>query len=304
MSLIARNRLILSSNSKTIVNVLFRASANSFKNAPKVIAILYNERNRHSFISSVQQKPPSSKYYPLNSTESMEEMIVSTLKNKTDMTDEEWEEFKADLIDKELAVSEENFSSIVMNALLTLNTLELSRSFLKYVEKGNIKPNFLTYLKYISICSKNHKLVTQDHILKIISKVKDQIDSSPVLDNKRAEYIIQGLCATDQWRESFKYLPKVVSGKPSREMCNALAVAAIRNNDHILAWEILTKWINPYDTVSDSVIGAFIEVALEIQKISNRESDLLIVKLFSYMQQRDIIISIDVAKLIEQYFKR
>lgn len=300
MCTIIRSKLFFSINSKVLVKVLFGPLTNKFVTTSK----LYNiKRFKHSYITGVQFTPPGSRYVPPDSSETTEEFILSSLKHKTAMSYEEWEDFKSELMDHEQHVSEENFSSIVMNTLLCLNMLELSHNFLKYVEESNVKPNFLTYLKYISLCSNNLKIIKQDHILKIIDKVRDEVDSFPILDNRSAEYMIQGLCATNRWRESLKYLDKLISKKPTSNICTFLACAAIRNEDMILAWEILHKWIGTYDTVDDKIIHAFLEVALKVQNINGFESDRLIEKVFQYMQVRDIIISIDVAKLIEQYFK-
>lgn len=296
--------VILSVRSKKLLNLLLLPSANNFHHVPKTLNFFEIVRFKHSTVPGIQYTPPGSRYAPPDPVESAEMSILSALKNKTSMADEDWEDFKSKLFEQESFISEENFSSIVMNTLLSSNQLDLSHSFLKYSEKCNVKPNFLTYLKYISLCSKNHKAVNQEHILKMIDKVKKEIDASPVLDNKRAEYIVQGLCATDRWRESFQYFDKLVSGKPSRGMCGSIACAAIRNNDETLAWEILTNWINKYDTVDHAVIQEFVEFALKIQTTSHYESDKFLEKLFHYMQERDIVVNMDITKLIEQYFKR
>lgn len=296
--------VILSAHSKKLSNLLFLSSANNFHQVSKSSNFFKTVRFKHSTVPGIQYTPPGSRYVPPDPVESAEMSILSALKNKTFMTDEDWEDFKSKLFEQENFISEENFSSIVMNTLLSSNQLDFSHTFLKYAEKCNVKPNFLTYLKYISLCSKNRKAVNQEHILKIIDKVKKEIDASPVLDNKRAEYIVQGLCATDRWRESFQYFDKLLSGKPTRVMCASVACAALRNNDETLAWEILTKWINKYDIVDDAVIQEFVEFALEIQAKSCYESDKFLEKLFHYMQERDVIVNMDVAKLIEVYFKR
>lgn len=296
--------VILSVRSKKLLNLLLLPSANNFHHVPKSLNFFQTVRFKHSTVPGIQYSPPGTKYAPPDPVEYAEMSILSALKNKTFMTDEDWEDFKAKLFEEEHFISEENFSSIVMNALLSSNQLDLGRTFMSYAEKCNVKPNFLTYLKYISLCSKNRKAVDQEHILKMIDKVIKEIDASPVLDNKRADYIVQGLCATDRWRESFQYLDKLPTGKPSRSMCSSVACAAIRNDDEALAWEVLTKWMNKYDTVDNAVIQEFVESALKIQATSCYESDNLLGKLFHFMQERDVIVNMDVAKLIELYFKR
>lgn len=297
---------ILSVRSKRLLNLLLLSSpsVNNFHHVSKCSIYFQTIRFKHSTVPRIQYTPPGSKYVPPDPVESAEMSIISALKDKTFMTDDDWEDFKSKLFEQENFISEENFSSIVMNSLLSSNQLDLSHTFLKYAEKCNVKPNFLTYLKYISLCSKNRKAVNQELILKMIDKVKKEIDASPVLDNKRAEYIVQGLCATDRWRESFQYFDKLLSGKPSRAMCTSVACAALRNNDETLAWEILTKWINKYDAVDDAVIQEFVEFALEMQATNCYESDKFLEKVFHYMQERDIVVNMDVAKLIEAYFKR
>ena len=299
-----RSKIILSVRSKKLLNFMLLSSTNTFHNVPESSTFFQTARLKHKTVPGMQQSVPGSRYVPPEPIEMAETSILSALKNKTFMSEEDWEEFKSNLFETEPFISEENFSSIVMNALLISNQLNLSHSLMEYVEKCNVKPNFLTYLKYISLCSKNHKLVKQEHILKMIDKVIKEINASPVLDNKRAEYIIQGLCATDKWKDSLQYLNKLVTCKPSPGMCTSLACAAIRNNDENLAWEILTKWINMYETVDDAVIQEFLESALKIQKVNCYESDAYIEKVFNYMQARDVIINMDTAKLIELYFKR
>lgn len=297
-----RRRLVCLIQSKKLC-LLYPAGEGSFDFLKKHPEIKYIVRSKQTF-KPVHMKdgPRPSRYHPGSIIENVEDKINCALGNYNFMTNDEWENFKTDIMLEIELITEENFTSIIMNCLLSLNKLELAHSFFKYLDNSNIKPNFLTYLKYAALCGRNHRKVNESIILKTLDKVRLFIDNSPVLDMKSGEYIVQGLCGTHRWKESFEYLKKLQC-KPCLEIYNSIACAAIRNGDEALAWEILTNWIKD-DAPNDRIIEEFLLFALQLQKDNPRNAEKFILRLFQHMEVRDKIIHQDIVELIKEYFNR
>lgn len=301
-------RNIIYSVCKSRNSSLFKVGRKSFDILPRNVLISFpsvcNARFKVTFKPISQREGPQpSRYHPGTAIDTTEEDIESILSEKTSMNNEDWENFKKDLMLDVNIINDENFCTVVMGCLLTMDNLDLAHSFIKYLEDGFLKPSFLTYFKYISLCSRHHRLVGPEHILNVLNKVKHIVDKSPVLDMKTAEYTIQGLCATDRWRESFDYLNKLTH-KPSLTIRNALACAAIRNGDETLTWEILMHLMKAGETPSEKVFEEFLLVALEMVEKNSCQSSIFLHKVFQYMEARDVIVGEKVVKMIANYFER
>ncbi|XP_054712677.1 mitochondrial ribonuclease P catalytic subunit-like [Uloborus diversus] len=244
-----------------------------------------------------------SKYHPAPMNERVEERLKNMLLHKEILNDAEWSDIKNDIMTCYEMISECNFSTLVMSSLLHLNKIDLAHNFIQYLNRAHVSINFLTYMKYMSLCSKNVESCGEELILETFKKVKAQVDAAPVLDFKRTEYVVQALCATKYWRDSFEYLKKLPQ-KPTMDTYNALACAAVKNNDENLAWEIITKWIKPDMHPSSEVFKQFMLHALQIQKNDFRRADVFVLKIFNYIQSRGTVIDEDVANVIASYFKR
>ncbi|GFQ74038.1 mitochondrial ribonuclease P protein 3 [Trichonephila clavata] len=189
-----------------------------------------------------------------------------------------------------------------MNSLLSLNRVDEAISFMKYLHEVNIQPNFLCYLKYMALCGKNVDKCGEKIVFQAFEKIKSMIDASPVLDVTRTEHVIQGLYLTTQWQLCFDYLKKFPC-ELTREIKNRLATAAIKNDQEVLAWEIITTWLKNGENPSNEVITEFLLYAQRLQFKDWRISDKFIVKFFQYIQNKGVILDIKVIKFVESYFK-
>ncbi|XP_035219181.1 mitochondrial ribonuclease P catalytic subunit-like isoform X2 [Stegodyphus dumicola] len=254
------------------------------------------------YFPAINEGAFSSRYHPGSIFERAEVKIREMLSSKNPSTIEEWEETKGDLMIDINIITESNFSSIVMNSILSLNKLDMADSFMKYLKAVKMTPNFVTYLKYMSVCSRHVEHCQEGVIYKTFQMVKPVIDALPVLDQKSAEHLIDGLCATEHWRLSFDYLKKLPE-KPTLHIKNSLACGALRNNDEVFAWEILTKWLRAEESPSDIVFKQSLLYAIKLQKSDPRLANQFIVKLLRYIEEKEVIIKEEVTKLIEVYFK-
>lgn len=206
------------------------------------------------------------------------------------------------LMDEIAILTEVNFSSIVMNSLLTLNKVDEAHAFLAYLHSVNIEVNFLAHLTYMDLCARNVEKCGQEVILRSFKKVKPFMDASSVLDLKRAEHLISGLCATDQWGLSLDYL-KMIPVKPNMVIKNSLVCAAIRNQDEGLAWDVLTRWLRTDEIPSNRVFQELFRYVFNLGLKNKRRSEEFLAKVLEYMQRKGCIVNEDVVKVIKEVFE-
>ncbi|GFV43654.1 mitochondrial ribonuclease P catalytic subunit [Trichonephila clavipes] len=257
---------------------------------------------RNPPLPSFREGTFGSQYIPLSAIEKTEKTLEEIFSEKSIHTASEWNDIKNDLFINFEILSEVNFSSIVMNSLLSLNRVDEAHSFMNYLHDANIQPNFLCYLKYMALCGKNVDQCGEQIVFQTFEKIKSMIDASPVLDVTRTEHVIQGLYLTTQWQLCFDYLKKLPC-ELTREIKNHLATAAIKNDQEVLAWEILTTWLKNEENPSNEVITEFLLYAQRLQFKDWRISDKFIVKFFQYIQKKGIILNMKVIKFVESYFK-
>ncbi|KAF8795888.1 mitochondrial ribonuclease P catalytic subunit-like [Argiope bruennichi] len=288
--------------SKFITNQLTSLLENPLELPPKFMCFTREAQRRNPALPSFNEGSFASRYFPTPIIERTEERIKEIVSQREIRTTEDWNEIKNELfIDFEI-LSEVNFSSIVMNCLLMLDKINEAHSFMKYLKDVNMEPNFLTYLKYMALCGKNVDQCGEEIIFQTFKKVQILIDSSPVLDIKRTEHVIQGFSATSQWRKCFDYLEKIPCD-PNFEIVNCLTATAIKNNDEVLAWELLSKWFKEHGIPKANVLKEFVLYAQRLQSKNWKQADVFITKLFQFMHQRGAIFDMEVAELIEMYFK-
>ncbi|GFS71246.1 mitochondrial ribonuclease P protein 3 [Nephila pilipes] len=288
--------------SKQFINKPVFVLESAFKQSPQILFLTRKAHHRNPSLPNFREGTIGSRYHPPSAIEKIEEKLKEIFSERSIHTTAQWNDLKNKLfIDSEI-LSEVNFSSIVMNSLLSLNKVDEAHSFMKYLYDVNIKPNFLSYLKYMALCGKNVDLCDEEIIFQTFEKVKSMIDTSPVLDITCTEHIIRGLYKTKQWQLCFDYLKKLPC-ELTREIKNHLATAAIRNDDEALAWEILTKWLKSEEDPNNEVIVEFLLYALRLQFKDWRIGDEFIVKFFQYIQKKGVILDIKVIKFVENYFK-
>ncbi|CAL1300353.1 unnamed protein product [Larinioides sclopetarius] len=275
---------------------------NFLEPSPKFMCLTRNAQHRNPAFPSFKEGSFASRYFPTPAIEKAEDRIKEIISQKEIKSNDDWNEIKNELFTYFEILSEVNFSSIVMNCLLALNKINEAHSFMKYLKDFNIEPNFLTYLKYMALCGKNVDQCGEDIIFEIFKKVQNLIDSSPVLDVKRAEHVIQGFSATSQWRKCFNYLKKMPCN-PNYEITNCLAATAIKNNDEDLAWKLLLRWFKEHGIPKAYVLKEFVLYAQRLQSMKWEQADVFVTKLFQFMHQRGAIFDLEVAQLIETYFK-
>ncbi|GIY03197.1 ribonuclease P [Caerostris darwini] len=264
--------------------------------------LTYKQKFKTHSLPSYKEGSFTSRYYQPSAIERTEDRIKEIISQKNIRTTEEWNDFKNELFIAFDILSEVNFSSVVMNNLLALNKVDEAHSFMKYLKEVYMEPNSLTYLQYMALCGNNIEQCGEELILQTFKKVKNYFDSLPVLDLKRTEYIIQGLSATSQWRDCFYYLKKL----PCDWNCgvkNFVAAAAIKNGDKILAWDILSNWLENHETPNNKVLKEHILYAQRLQLQDSKLADDYITKFFQYVHQKGIIVDMEVLGFIEEYFK-
>lgn len=242
-----------------------------------------------------------SRFHPPSQIEAAEDRIKDALSTSTLLTSEEWAEVKTNLMDDIAILTEVNFSSIVMNSLLTLNKVDEARAFLEYLNSANIEVNFLAHLTYMDLCARNVEKCGQEVILRSFKKVKPFMDASPVLDLKRAEHLISGLCATDRWALSLDYL-KMIPIKPNMVIKNSLVLAAIRNRDESLAWDVLTRWLRTDEVPNNRVFQELFQYVLRLGLENKKRSEEFLVKVLEYMRRKGCVVNEDVVKVIKEVF--
>lgn len=289
--------------SKSFVNQLASNLDNSPDPAPKLTSLTRNVQHRNPALPSFKEGTFSSRYFPTPVIEKTEERIKEIIMQKEIQTNDDWNEIKNELFIECEILSEVNFSSIVMNCLFMLDKVNEAHSFMKYLKEVNIQPNFLAYLKYMALCGRNVDQCGEEIIFETFKKVQNLIDSSPVLDLKRAEHVIQGISATTQWRKCFDYLKKVPC-EPNFEITNCLTAAAIRNDDETLTWKLLSKWFRDHSIPKAKLLKELVLYAQRLQSKNWQDADNFISKLFQFMHQRGAVFDMEVANLIEIYFKR
>ncbi|KFM74714.1 Mitochondrial ribonuclease P protein 3, partial [Stegodyphus mimosarum] len=300
MSAVFRGRYNILSKRRQLYNIFAVILENNKEFNFKAVWIKSEFSSKH--FPAINEGSFSSRYHPGSLSERTEEKIKEILSSKNPSTIEEWEETKDDLMIDINLIKESNFSSIVMNCILSLNKLNMADSFMKYLKEVKMTPNFVTYLKYMSICSRHVEHCQEGVICKTFQVVKPVIDTLPVLDHKSAEHLIDGLCATEHWRLSFDYLKKLPA-KPTLHIKNSLACGALRNNDEVFVWEILTKWLKAEESPSNRVFEQALLYAIKLHKNDPRHANQFIVKLLRYIEEKEVIVKEEVAKLIEVYFK-
>lgn len=243
-----------------------------------------------------------SRFHPLSRLEIAEERIKEILLSHQLCNNEDWAEVKTCLMDELPILTETNFSSILMNCLLTLDKVNEAHALMRYLIDANIEVNFLAHLKYMDLCAKNINLVGQEVILRSFFKVKPFMDATPVMDMKTAEHLIVGLCATDKWKLSLDYL-KILPGYPNMAIKNSIVSAAIRNSDENLMWDVLKRYYRHEDNPNDQVFKEMFLYAMRLGVKNQRKSEEFLKKVLEYMRQKEIVIGEDVAKVVKEVFE-
>ncbi|GFS32819.1 mitochondrial ribonuclease P protein 3 [Trichonephila inaurata madagascariensis] len=288
--------------SQKIINQATFLLETALQKSSPLVHLTCKVHRRNPPLPSVREGTFGSQYIPLSPIEKTEKTLEEIFSEKSIQTVSEWNDIKNDLFIKFEILSEVNFSSIVMNSLLSLNRVDEAHSFMKYLHDANIQSNFLCYLKYMALCGKNVDKCGEQIVFQTFEKIKSMIDASPVLDVTRTELVIQGLYLTTQWQLCFDYLKKLPC-ELTREIKNHLATAAIKNDQEVLAWEILTTWLKNGENPSNEVITEFLLYAQRLQFKDWRISDKFIVNFFQYIQKKGIILNMKVIKFVESYFK-
>ncbi|KAG8192032.1 hypothetical protein JTE90_025298 [Oedothorax gibbosus] len=243
-----------------------------------------------------------SRFCPLSTIEVAEERIKEALSSHRLYTNDEWAEVKNNLMDELPILTETNFSSILMNCLLTLNKVDEAHALMTYLAYANVEINFLAHLKYMDLCAKNVDICGQEVILRSFKKVKPFMDATPVMDLKTAEHLIVGLCATDKWKLALAYL-KMVPNYLNMTIKNSIVCAAIRNSDEKLAWDFLNRLNRPENRPSNQVFQELFLYAVRLGVKSGRKSEEFLKKVLEYIRQREIVVGEDVAKVIKEVFE-
>lgn len=232
-----------------------------------------------------------------------EDIIKDVCFDKNPTSPEEWDDAKMEILNRCLILREDNFDSVLMQVLLQAEELLLAHSFMDYLKKMRLKPNFVTLCKYMVLCSKKMDQVEQNIILETYEKIISLVDTS-VLDARMVEFLVQGLCVTDRWQESLTYINQLPKSHLTTETLNALACAALRNKAYGLAWNIITKWYRSSASPATTVFVEYMKFVISLHKKDPVQAYECFISLANYVQNRNIILKEKAVVYIEEYFKR
>ncbi|XP_050299495.1 uncharacterized protein LOC126738284 isoform X2 [Anthonomus grandis grandis] len=189
---------------------------------------------------------------------------------------DDWEKLKQSILNHELnrmpnLVNHYNVDARIMGTISILQRLDLSRSYLKYLESQNIRPNLATLGKYLKFLYESIKQkASKSEETEILSICDNLRKTYPVLDSISLESIVLALSVTSRWKECIDIMTEIKkTTRISTPVYTAVASAAFLNKENELAWEIIN------DALSENKLpqsGAYISFLKRVKLLRKQEN--------------------------------
>ena len=202
--------------------------------------------------------------------------------------------------DLELKVCTENpdlqksWETLCMQLMYKFGCANLATSLLDYLSTGNSSPKISTLSLYMALQAQHGGKDKEQAIQEAFSKV---MEISDVFDAIIAKYLIIGLSVTSEWRKTLDILEMAkLTAKPGSSYYSPIIVAALRENDPELAFQLLDELAlegyEPQEKVWLQIFG----------KCKRAGSHDLLERYLSCVRNYNWLLSPAMAKEVELYF--
>ncbi|XP_066144541.1 mitochondrial ribonuclease P catalytic subunit [Euwallacea fornicatus] len=234
-----------------------------------------------------------------------EDMVVSALENAKIGENQNWDDIRRRILDQKgyVTITSDNIDGVIMASIVQLNRLDLAKSYLNYLNFIKTVPNLATIGKYFRLLYDNHKnksLEFDEH--KIIELCNEVRRKYPVLESRTLENIILALSLTSKWKHCFDIMREIkISTNVSTLSYSALASAAFRNKNELLAWGLLREAVSKEKFPHGTAYLSY----LEILKTQQEQESIVkgVEKLFMFFKETELLCPEEVVNFLIDSFK-
>ena len=181
-----------------------------------------------------------------------------------------------------------------MQLMYKFGCANLATSLLDYLSTGNSSPKISTLSLYMALQAQHGGKDKEQAIQEAFSKV---MEISDVFDAIIAKYLIIGLSVTSEWRKTLDILEMAkLTAKPGSSYYSPIIVAALRENDPELAFQLLDELAlegyEPQEKVWLQIFG-------ECKRAGSHD---LLERYLSCVRNYNWLLSPAMAKEVELYF--
>ena len=170
-------------------------------------------------------------------------LLNKKLKNNEAFDSAQWAAVREELINLGNA-SEITVDSQIYDLCLHYQKLDEALSYFRFLESNNYKLNLNTISTCLKIYFLRKTQITPEEE-KEICRIYDQLRKEyPLLDGQTCNCCILALSLTKRWKESLELIEMVkLADNPGITVMGAVICAALRNDEFILAWELINECI-------------------------------------------------------------
>ena len=180
------------------------------------------------------------------------EIEETYFRNRTELTNTEWETVTDILINKYKHINKNNVDAVIVGVCNDSEQLMLAKSYTKHLLDNGRQPNDATLLKLLRVYNAAYHArggtqdaltrEEQDEVLEICTKIRNKHD---ILDSFSCENLVYGLTTTDKWRDGLDLLEmmKITNNTPTLPAYTELAIKAFVENDLSLGWLLLQQML-------------------------------------------------------------
>ncbi|KAG8225732.1 hypothetical protein J437_LFUL006827 [Ladona fulva] len=227
-------------------------------------------------------------------------LIYETLVKHPPQSEEEVYNFREKVINSGHVVTKNNVDSIILGICSALKNINFADSYLNMLKSKNIEINVAAAGRYLRVCYACNHVRGENKILEICSYIRNKM---PLMDATTAENVLHGLSLTSEWRQGLELLDMIKETcTPTGSTYSSLVIAAFRNDDQELGWEIMEECIKIGKVVQDTVYLSLLDLAIAKNRSGNKQLA-FVEKILEFLKLHELRPSTAVAKKLKYTFE-
>lgn len=210
----------------------------------------------------------------------------------------DWYDIKNSTLEINGCINEENIDAIVMKKCCGMKSLQLGKSFFKYLKSSMHTINRATYGNYLRLfydCSSECNDADLNEIYDIYQELQHIYQD---LDSNTAEKVVLALSITKHWKEYvklFEVIEKIYF--PTSIAYSSVVKAAFKNNERELGWSLMEEMQNRGINVPDDVFACI----LDTSKKSTKDKELS--NILEFMSKFNMKPSVNLSGIVKRTFE-
>lgn len=210
----------------------------------------------------------------------------------------DWNDIKNSTLEINGCINEENIDAIIIKKCCGMKSLQLGKSFFKYLKSSMHTINRATYGNYLRLfydCSSECNETDLNEIYDIYEELQHIYQD---LDSNTAEKVVLALSLTKHWKEYvklFEVIEKIYF--PTSIAYSAVVRAAFKNNERELGWSLMEEMQNRGINVPDDVFACI----LDTSKKSTKDEELS--NILEFMSKFNMKPSVNLSGIVKRTFE-